>query len=389
MSILESFLAGKEARRVADAAEQINAMQQFIGQNGQAIMGGDQNALGQLAGFGQQGLQMAMGIQGDVQQRERQTKMDALAMEDRAYGRERDKVQDSRADQKWEMELAEYKKSITAEQAAAEAAQIEDAVKMGLMAKTPEEWDALAEQAGAPELVGKFDQRDDIARKFMSIADVLKQTNPDGPEWRTATPEEAAANGAVAGQINTKTGKFDAQNPPQGMVITQGPDGFSLEQGPGVGSGGGKKTEGNLASEGYLGRMKGAEKVFEELAEAGTTSIGLIDKQTVGTDFEPYKLSVPEQRLLQAQRDWVRAKLRKESGAVIGPEEMAEEIRTYFPQPGEGSEIAKQKKESRRMAEEQLRITAALPAEAAGSGSPPETPAPAGSVNFEDAWSKY
>ena len=99
MSILEAFLAGKEARRTADAAEQINAMQQFIGQNGKAIMGGDANALGQLAGFGQQGLQMAMGIQGDTQTRERQAAADAAAAEDRAYGRERDKVADGRADQ--------------------------------------------------------------------------------------------------------------------------------------------------------------------------------------------------------------------------------------------------------------------------------------------------
>ena len=28
-----------------------------------------------------------------------------------------------------------------------------------------------------------------------------------------------------AGQVNTKTGKFDAQNPPRGMSIEKGPDG--------------------------------------------------------------------------------------------------------------------------------------------------------------------
>lgn len=375
MSVLEAFLAGKEARRVADAAEQINAMQQFIGQNGAAIMGGDANALGQLAGFGQQGLQMAMGIQGDMQARERQATLDAQAAEDRAYNRTRQEKADGRADQKWEMELAEYRKGLSDEEAAAEAAKIEDAVKMGLMVQTPEEWDKMVTEGGAPELVGQFDNREAVAARFMSIADVLKQTNPEGPEWRVATPEEAAANGALAGQINTKTGKFDAQNPPQNMVIETNPDGSTrIVQGPGAAPGGGKRTEGQLASEGYLGRMKNAETIIDGLAAGDnpTTSIGLTDTLVVGTRAEPYKLSVPEQKLLQAQRDWVRAKLRKESGAVIGAEEMADEIRTYFPQPGEGPEIVEQKRLSRKQAEEQMRITAALPAD--GSGSPGQSP---------------
>lgn len=171
MSILEAFLAGKEARRVADAQAQVSAMQQFIGQNGAALMGGDQNAMAQLAGFGPQGLEMAMGMQ------DRQR-----AAEDRAYNRERQTKADARADQKWEMELAEYKKGISAEQAAAEAAQLEEAAKMALTAKSPEEWDRLATENGAPELVGQFDNREAVAARFMEMSDVLKATNPEAPE---------------------------------------------------------------------------------------------------------------------------------------------------------------------------------------------------------------
>jgi hypothetical protein len=113
--ILEAFLAGKEARRVADAQEQINAMQSFIGQNGQAIMAGDQNALGQLAGFGAEGLGMAMNVQGNVE-----------ARADRAYNRERNKVVDEREDQKLELEMQKYAAGLTAEQRAAEAAKIDE-----------------------------------------------------------------------------------------------------------------------------------------------------------------------------------------------------------------------------------------------------------------------
>ena len=78
----------------------------------------------------------------------------------------------------------------------------------------------------------------------------------------------------------------------------------------------------------------------------------------MGKTLQPYALNNDQQQLYQAQRDWVRAKLRKESGAVIGEEEMAEEIRTYFPQPGENAELRKQKQKARKEAERQMEIGA-------------------------------
>lgn len=234
--ILESFLAGKEARRVADAAEQINAMQQFIGQNGAAIMGGDANALGQLAGFGQQGLQMAMGIQGDVQQRERQATLDAQAAEDRAYNRGRDKITDQRQDQKWEMELAEYKKGLSAEQAAAEAAQLENAAKMALTATSPEQWDELAQQNGAPELVGQFDNREAVAARFMSMAEVLKAQNPDKPKPQTEAAQLKADLDARLIDQATYEAEL-ARRAPKGTSLTVDPTTGAVTYSEGVGVG--------------------------------------------------------------------------------------------------------------------------------------------------------
>jgi hypothetical protein len=138
--------------------------------------------LGQLAGFGQQGLQMAMGIQGNQQAQERQAKADALAAEERAYGRKRDEVTDARAEQEWEMKLTEYKKTLTAEEAAKEAAALENAAKMALTAETAEQWDQLAQENGAPELVGQFDNREAVAARFMSMAEVMKAQNPEPPK---------------------------------------------------------------------------------------------------------------------------------------------------------------------------------------------------------------
>lgn len=194
MSILESFLAGKEARRVADAAEQINAMQSFIGQNGQAIMAGDQNALGQLAGFCVAGLQTAMGVQDNLDVRQ-----------DRAYNRDRAKVEDGRDDERWRLEVEEYKKGLTAEQAAQEAAVYENAAKMALTATSPEQWDQLATENGAPELVGQFDNRQAVAARFMTTAEVLKANGPAEP---LSTP------GKVQADINA--GLLPADTPIQG-----------------------------------------------------------------------------------------------------------------------------------------------------------------------------
>jgi hypothetical protein len=48
------------------------------------------------------------------------------------------------------------------------------------------------------------------------------------------------------------------------------------------------------------------------------------------------------QQYRQAQENWVRANLRKESGAAIGVEEMQAEIATYFPQIGDSDQQIKQ-----------------------------------------------
>ena len=52
----------------------------------------------------------------------------------------------------------------------------------------------------------------------------------------------------------------------------------------------------------------------------------------------------------QAQEDWVRAKLRRESGAAIGKDEMRQEIELYFPQYGDKPETIEQKAKARRAA---------------------------------------
>lgn len=60
-----------------------------------------------------------------------------------------------------------------------------------------------------------------------------------------------------------------------------------------------------------------------------------------------YIVSDEYQLAQQAARDWVTANLRKESGAAIPPEEMEQEIKKYFPQPGDSASVIEQKRQSR------------------------------------------
>lgn len=221
MSILEAFLAGKEARRVADAQEQINAMQSFIGQNGQAIMAGDQNALGQLAGFGAEGLGMAMNVQSNVEVRA-----------DRAYNRTRQEKEDARADQEFQLRLEEHAMSLSKEQAAAEAAAYANAASIAASAQTAQEWDRLARENGAPELVGQFGKKDEIVWKLKTTSERLAALEPATPadEYQRYVAEETAAGRKPLDRIGYEQAKKG-----KGFSVTT-PDGTTIEYGGSAGT---------------------------------------------------------------------------------------------------------------------------------------------------------
>ena len=62
------------------------------------------------------------------------------------------------------------------------------------------------------------------------------------------------------------------------------------------------------------------------------------------------------ERISQAQRAFTEARLRKDSGAAIPPEEFESDKKTYFPQPGDSAEVIAQKAASREVALNALRV---------------------------------
>lgn len=107
------------------------------------------------------------------------------------------------------------------------------------------------------------------------------------------------------------------------------------------------------AAANYYGRMEAAEKLLGNFKPTLMQSIAAEKWMEGGSATSAVANSMLGEQggsFYQAAADWVRAKLRKESGAVISPEEMVQEIRTYFPQPGDSAARIEQKRQARLQA---------------------------------------
>lgn len=123
-----------------------------------------------------------------------------------------------------------------------------------------------------------------------------------------------------------------------------------------------KLTEGERVASGYALRMEEAENLMEKVPKGeqkpGVDESILSTMPGIGKVSSNAARSDQRQSYRQAQEDWVRSKLRKESGAVIADEEMDREIRVYFPQLGDGEKVIAQKKQARKVAMEAMKQAA-------------------------------
>lgn len=242
LNLLGAIQSGNQLAAQANEIRRGNALADLYRTQGQGLMSGDPAALNALAAYDPQAAMQIKAGQQDMA-----NNAETMQMRRDAAKREAETYAAGLAD-------AERK---------AQADKIEQGVAAGLAAKSPEEWDALVTQFGAPDLKGQFGNRVAIAHSLMGVADALKAVQPAdptkgapngymwadpadprkgvtqlpgmAPDWRAATPDEAAIYGAAAGQINTKTGEFKDIKPPSGMrVESDGKGGFVFSEGPGV-----------------------------------------------------------------------------------------------------------------------------------------------------------
>lgn len=122
---------------------------------------------------------------------------------------------------------------------------------------------------------------------------------------------------------------------------------------------GAKPTEGQSAAVGFAQRMDSSEDILVRLESQGvypgyaSNLAGAVP--LLGGQLQRWAQSPQEQQYFQAAQDWISAKLRKESGAAIGVEEMEKDYRTFFPMPGDSAEVIAQKQAARKIVSEGMR----------------------------------
>lgn len=173
--------------------------------------------------------------------------------------------------------------------------------------------------------------------------------------------------GAQAGEASARAGLARAQagdvvagkyDPASGTVIdvrahtatpVLGPDGKP------IGGKGGSLNQEQANALTFASRMQAADKTFSDLAGMGVTMPGMVHRvagslpwvgdaaaaATNGTQSDK------QQQVEQAQRDFINAVLRRESGAAISSGEFANAAQQYFPQPGDGKPVLAQKAAAR------------------------------------------
>ena len=100
-------------------------------------------------------------------------------------------------------------------------------------------------------------------------------------------------------------------------------------------------------------RMQAAGSVLDGLASKGVDQPGLIKRaaDAVGIGGAAnWTQSGEQQQVEQAQRDFINAVLRRESGAAIADSEFSNARQQYFPQVGDSPEVIAQKRKNREIA---------------------------------------
>jgi hypothetical protein len=149
-------------------------------------------------------------------------------------------------------------------------------------------------------------------------------------------------------------------------------------------------TEGQSNAFGFAQRMERANSILPPLEASGSypgvgsAMAGAIP--FVGGAAQRTVQSPDVQRYQQAASDWIRAKLRKESGAAIGVDEANQEYATYFPMSGDSAAVIEQKRQARLLATEAMKMSAGK----TYTSPPPVVPGAGGSgLTWDPAQKKF
>lgn len=159
------------------------------------------------------------------------------------------------------------------------------------------------------------------------------------------------------------------------MMPAVGPDGQPVGSGKPLNEYQGKST-------GFGMRAAESSRIIEEVGQGGKVQPSLIKRTAEsvplvgeGLGMAANRFASPEQQQVeQAERDFINAVLRQESGAAIADTEFANARKQYFPQPGDSAEVIEQKRANREAAINGFRISAGAGARNIGNASAQQQP---------------
>lgn len=113
-----------------------------------------------------------------------------------------------------------------------------------------------------------------------------------------------------------------------------------------------KVTVDESKASGFSDRMQEANAILDNHGKAGLNpwAQSVTDNAYIPDVMENFLVSEDFQKYSQARRNFINAQLRRESGAVISPEEFENANKQYFPMPGDTPEVLQQKAQGRKTA---------------------------------------
>lgn len=329
IDVLGSMARGNELAGQTMQLRDQNALRQVYQTQGAGLVNGDPNAINALAAIDPSaaiGLRNS-NLDGQLTQR----RMDILSAEEKR-------------------QIAEFNSKASAEERAQAAAKIEEAVRMGMAAQSPEQWDGLMRQMGADELVGQFGNKQMHVNKYLTMAEALKAAQ--GPEPLSPSDRYKVVGGSLF-DLGADGGPQAVGQGAMPEETIMGPDGrpMIIRGGPGTAA---KFTESQSKDNVYATRAEGAIAAFEPVADALASYVENA-KEAVPFNLARGLQTDEFQKARQAGRELLAVILRKDTGAAVtAPEEkMYGEV--FLPQPGDGKPVLEQKRIARARAVEALK----------------------------------
>jgi hypothetical protein len=115
-----------------------------------------------------------------------------------------------------------------------------------------------------------------------------------------------------------------------------------------------KLTEVQANATSFVSRMRDSSGTIDKIED----QVGRLDTQAARSVWTNWLATPAGRQYAQAQRNWVTANLRKESGAAIPDSELDNEYKKWFPVLNDDAATIAQKRQARKVAEEAMTVQA-------------------------------